>query len=238
MLNESIFGLSQNAYEIVFTQFSRRGNDGDTAEKLGYHAKLMQVLRHHLSDKIGLTLIKTLSNMRVKPDTLLTDTIRNNLIETNKGSTTDKEDVGGVNVDKFLLRMLAAACWRHARFSSLQNLQERLLNSLTGNISGNGEVFCLTSNFVNLVDVNNANLRALNVSVSRRDEFQKNVFNILANITGFRKRSGVSNGKRNFQKAGKCLSKQGLAGTGRSKQQNVRFCNLNVLIALSRLIIA
>ena len=95
------------------------------------------------------------------------------------------------------------------------------MNSLTGNISGNGEVFRLTSNFVNLVNVNNANLRALNVPVSRRDEFQKNVFNVLANITGFRKRGSIGNGKRNLQKAGKCLSKQGLAGTGRSKQQNV-----------------
>ena len=42
----------------------------------------------------------------------------------------DEQDVGGVDLDELLMRMLAPALRRHAGNGALQNLQKRLLHAL------------------------------------------------------------------------------------------------------------
>ena len=198
----------------------------------------MQVLRHYLGDKLRLTLFDILSNIRVKANSLFTNTISNNLIQANKSATTDEQDIGGINVNKLLLRVLTASCWRNTSNRTLKNLQKCLLNAFTGDITSNREVLGLASNLINLIDVDNTYLSALNIAICGSNELKQDILDIFTNVTSLGKGGCVSNGKRNLKKTSKCLSKQGFTSTGWAQEQDVGLCNLNILLAFLRLIVA
>ena len=117
--------------------------------------------------------------------------------------------------------MFAAAGGRNAGHRALKNLKQRLLNALARNIAGNGEILGLAGNLVNLVHVDNANLRALNVAIGSVDELEKDVLHVLAHVAGLGKRGGIGDGKRHLEDARERLGKQGLTGTSGTEQQDV-----------------
>ena len=198
----------------------------------------MQVLRHYLGDKLGLTFFDILSNVRVKANSLFTNAVSNNLIQANKSAATDEQDIGGINVNKLLLRMLTASCWRNTSNRTLKNLQECLLNTFTRDVTSNREVLGLTSNLINLIDVDNAYLSTLNIAVSSSDELKQDILDIFTNVTSLSKGCCVSNSKRNLKKTSKRLSKQRFTSTSWAQEQDVGLSNLNVFLALLRLIVA
>ena len=125
--------------------------------------------------------------------------------------------------------MLASAGGRNACHRALKNLKQRLLNALARNIAGDGEVLGLARDLVDLVHVDNANLRALNVAIGSVDELEQDVLHILAHVAGLSKRGSISNGKRHLEDARERLGEQGLTGTGGTKQQNVGLGELHLV---------
>ena len=55
-------------------------------------------------------------------------------------TTTNEQDVGGVHLQEFLLRMLSPALRRHRGNVPFDQLQKRLLHALTGDVAGDGRV--------------------------------------------------------------------------------------------------
>ena len=125
--------------------------------------------------------------------------------------------------------MFAAAGGRNAGHRALKNLKQRLLNALARNIAGNGEVLGLAGDLVDLVHVDNANLRALNIAIGGVDELEQNVLHVLANVTGLGERSGVGDGKRHLEDARERLGQQGLTGTGGTEQQDIGLGELHLV---------
>ncbi|CRH73050.1 Uncharacterised protein [Chlamydia trachomatis] len=167
----------------------------------------MQILRHNFTHKLILVVINLTRKLRIKTNTLFSNTISNNFVQSNKCTTADKEDVLRVNMNELLTRMLSAPLWRNTCIGAFQNFKKRLLYTFTRYIACNREVFCFTSNFVDLVDVYNTHFCARNVTISGSNELKQNVFDVFANITSFGKRCGIGNCKRNFQKTRKGLRK-------------------------------
>jgi hypothetical protein len=87
------------------------------------------------------------------------------ILETDERSAADEQDVGGVDLQELLLRVLAAALGRHARRRALDDLQQRLLHALAGDVAGDRRVVALARDLVDLVDVDDAALRLLDVVV-------------------------------------------------------------------------
>ena len=117
--------------------------------------------------------------------------------------------------------MLAAAGGRNAGHRALKNLKQRLLNSLARHIAGDGEVLGLAGDLVDLVHVDNANLRALDIAIGGVDELEQDVLHVLAHIAGLGERGGIGDGKRHLEDARERLGQQGLTGTGGTEQQDV-----------------
>ena len=117
--------------------------------------------------------------------------------------------------------MLAATGGRNAGHRALKNLKQRLLNALARNIAGNGEVLGLAGDLVDLVHVDNANLRALDIAIGGIDELEQDVLHVLAHVAGLGERGGVGDGKRHLEDARERLGQQGLASTGGTEQQDV-----------------
>ena len=133
-------------------------------------------------------------------------------------------------MEKLLLRMLASALWRNTGFCSLQDFQKCLLYAFTGNITGNGYIFCFFCDFINLIEINNTMLSTLNIIIRCLNDFEKNVFNIFSDISCFRQCRCICNCKRNIQNFSKRLCQICLTGAGRTYHQNITLLQFNVHI--------
>ena len=68
-------------------------------------------------------------------------------------------------MNELLLRMLSTTLWRNTCLAPFYDLKQRLLNTLTRNVTRNREVFCFTRNLVDFIDINNANFSTRNIEI-------------------------------------------------------------------------
>ena len=67
----------------------------------------------------------------------MADALLDHLVEIGEGTAADEEDVGRVDRQELLVRVLAPALRRHAGASSFEDLQQRLLHALARDVAGN-----------------------------------------------------------------------------------------------------
>ena len=131
---------------------------------------------------------------------------------------------------KLLLRVLAPAGGRDARDSALEDLEQRLLHTFAGDIARDGEVLGLAGDLVDLIHVDDTDLRAVDIAVCRGDELEQDVLNVLAHITGLGEGRGVGDGEGNLEHAGQRLREQRLAGARGAEEQDVALGKLDILV--------
>ncbi len=95
--------------------------------------------------------------------------------------------------------MLATALRRHIADGPFEHFKESLLDAFTADIAGDADVLMSLGNLVHFINVDNAALGRLDVEVRGVKELQEQVFDILANVTGFGERCGVANGERHVE---------------------------------------
>ena len=125
--------------------------------------------------------------------------------------------------------MLAPALRRHGSDRALHDLQQRLLHALARYVAGDRGVVRLAADLIDLVDVDDAALRALDVIVSGLQQLENDVFHILTDVAGLGEGRGVRHGEGHVENASQGLSQQGLAAAGRADQQDVRLGQLDVI---------
>src|SRR6267378_3459382 len=91
---------------------------------------------------------------------------------TGKRATAHKENVGRVDLEKFLLRVLAAALRRDRGDGPLHDLQKRLLDAFARDVARDRRVVGFAGDLVDLVDIDDPPLRALDVIVGRLQQLQ------------------------------------------------------------------
>ena len=105
--------------------------------------------------------------MRAEADRLALQAVADDLLEAREGAAADEQDVGRVDLEEFLLRMLAAALRRDASGGAFHQLEQRLLHALARHVAGDRRIVGLAADLVDLVDVDDAALRPLDVIVGR-----------------------------------------------------------------------
>ena len=125
--------------------------------------------------------------------------------------------------------MLAAAGGRNAGHRALKNLKQCLLNTLARDIAGDGEVLGLAGNLVDLVNIDDAHLCALNVAIGSVNELEQDILHVLAHIAGLGECGGIGDGKRHLEDARERLGQQRLTGTGGTEQQDVGLGELHLV---------
>ena len=126
--------------------------------------------------------------------------------------------------------MLAAALRRHGGHRAFHDLEERLLHALARHVAGDRGIVGLAADLVDLVDIDDAALRPLDIVVGGLQELQDDVLDILADIAGFRQRRGVGHGEGHVDDARQRLRQKRLAAAGRADQQDVRLGELDVVV--------
>ena len=150
------------------------------------------------------------------------------LVEALEGAAADEQDVRGVDLDEVLVRVLAPALRRHVGRRALDDLEQRLLHALAGDVARDRGVVRLARDLVDLVDVDDAALGALDVEVRRLDQVQQDVLDVLADVAGLGQRGGVGDGERHVEDLRQRAREQRLAGAGRAEQQDVALLELDV----------
>ena len=138
--------------------------------------------------------------------------------------------VGGVDLDEVLVRVLAATLRRHRGRRALEDLQQRLLHALTGDVAGDRRVLALAGDLVDLVDVDDPGLGLLDVEVGGLDQLEQDVLDVLADVAGLGQRGGVGDRERDVQHLGQRLGQIGLAAAGRADQQDVGLAELDAVV--------
>ena len=116
---------------------------------------------------------------------------------------------------------LRPPCGRHRGRRPLQDLQQRLLDALTGDVTGDRGVLALAGDLVDLVDVDDARLGLLDVVVSGLDQLEQDVLDVLTDIAGLGQRGGVGDRERDVEHPREGLGEVGLAAAGGTDQQDV-----------------
>src|SRR5262249_8442789 len=142
-----------------------RGHDGQTANEFRDQAIFQQVLWLDLTeDFAGLAVLRR-QDLGAEADRGRPSARRDDLLEPIKGAAAHEQDVGGVDLQEFLLRMLASALRRHRRDGAFHDLEQRLLYALARDVAGDRWAVGLTADLVDLVDVDDAALGALDIVV-------------------------------------------------------------------------
>src|ERR1700680_1872273 len=100
-----------------------------------------------------------------EPHRLARDPAPDHVLEPHEGAAADEQDIARIALQELLLRMLAPALGRHARHRALDDLEQRLLDALARDIARDRGVVALARYFVDLVDIDETALAALEIVI-------------------------------------------------------------------------
>ena len=201
LADEAVLGLGQDVDEVVFGKLGEDGDDRKAADELGDEAVLDQVLG------LGAEPVRDgfADGRRGVPgdeaEVLLEGAPAHDRVEADEGAAADEEDVLRVDLDVALLRVLAAAGGRDVRHGALENLEQRLLDALAGDVARDGDVVGAAADLVDLVDEDDPVPGLLDVHAGRLDEVEQDVLDILADVARLGERRGVGDGEGHVEDA-------------------------------------
>ena len=108
------------------------------------------------------------------------------------------------------------------------SFSKRLLDALARDVAGDRGIVRLAADLVDLVDIDDAALRPLDIIVGGLEQLQDDVLDILADIAGLGQRRRVGHGEGHVEDPRQRLREQGLAAAGRPDEQDVRLGELDV----------
>ena len=127
------------------------------------------------------------------------------------------------------MRVLAPAAGRHGGRCPLDDLEQCLLDALTRDVAGDRRVLRLATDLVDLVDVDDALLSALDVAVSGLDEFEEDVLHILADVPRLGQSRGIDDGEGDVEEASQGSGQVSLTGSGGPQQKDVGLTQLQTI---------
>lgn len=194
----------------VLVEVLERGHHRKPADELWDQAELQEVLRLDLAQDLAGAPVVGAAHIGAEADRRALAACGDDLLEPGEGAAADEQDVGGVDLQELLLWVLATALGRHRGDRPLHDLEQSLLHALAGDVAGDRGVVRLAADLVDLVDVDDAALRPLDVVVGRLQELQDDVLDVLAHITGLGERRRIRHRERHVEDPGKRLGEQRL----------------------------
>src|SRR5438132_3561138 len=91
--------------------------------------------------------------------------------------------------------MLTSALRRNVCYRAFEDLQQRLLHALAGDVACDRRVVALAADLVDLIDVDNAALRLLFVVSRGLIQLEDDVLDVFADVTRFGQRRGIDDGE-------------------------------------------
>src|ERR1700684_188965 len=230
LLHQRVLRIGEDLLQRSLVEVFQRRDNRQAADEFRDQAVLQEIFRLDVAEDLTGAAVFLRQNLRGKADRGRAAARRDDLFESGERTAADEQDVGGVDLQKFLLRMLAAALRRKRGRGSFHDLEQGLLHALARDVAGDRGIVGLAADLVDFIDIDDAALGALDVVVGRLQQLQNDVLDILADVTGFGQRRRVRHGEGHIEDARQRLRQQRLARTGRSDQQDVRLRELDIVV--------
>src|SRR5205085_1601761 len=127
-------GAEQNLFEILDLELIEHGHDRQAADELRDHAEADQILRRHAAHHLVRREIVVLG-VDMESERALAEAFLDDLVEAHKRAAANEENVRRVDLNVFLVRMLAAALWGNVASRAFENFEQRLLHAFAGNVA-------------------------------------------------------------------------------------------------------
>src|SRR6516165_4499674 len=230
LFHQRVLGLGENELKGGLVEVLKRGHDGQSADEFRDQTVFQQVFRLDLTEDFASLAILRRNYLGAEADGGRPPAGGNDLLQAGEGAATHEQDVGGVDLQEFLLRMLASALRRHRRDGAFHDLEQRLLHALARDVAGDRGIVGLAADLVDLVDIDDPALGTLDIVISRLQQLEDDVLDVLADIAGFGERGRIGHGERHVEDARERLRQQRLARTSWADQQDVRLRELDVVV--------
>ena len=231
LLDQRVLRLGQDLDQRRLVEVLERRQHRQAADEFRDQAELQQILRLDLAEQLAdAAVLRRRCTLAPKPIEVLRPRSEMILSRPAKAPPQMNRMLVGVDLQEFLLRMLAAALRRHRGDGAFHDLQQRLLHALARHVAGDRGIVRLAGDLVDLVDVDDAALGALDIVVGGLQQLQDDVLDVLADIAGLGQRRRVGHGEGHVEDAGQRLREQRLAAAGRADQQDVRLRQLDVVV--------
>src|SRR5712692_8908348 len=231
LLDESVLRLGQYLDQCLLVEFHERRHDRQPPYELRYEPVFDEVFRlDRAQDLADVPAVLQASHVRTEADAALFGAAADDLFQAVERSPANEQDVRGVHLHEVLVGMLAAALRRHGRDRPLDQLQQRLLNAFAGNVPGDRGIVGLARNLVDLVDIDDAALRLVDVVVAVLEQLLDDVLHVLADVARLGEGGRVGDHERNVQEARHRLREQRLAGSGGADQEDIRLGELDFVV--------
>src|SRR5690606_27645642 len=135
LLHKRVLRLLQNLLQGLLVEVLERRHDRQAADELGDQTVLEQILGLHLAEHFARLAVFRRAYRRTEPDRRASPACGDDLVEAGKGTAADKQDIGRIDLQELLLRMLAAALRRNARDRAFHDLEQRLLHALARHVA-------------------------------------------------------------------------------------------------------
>src|SRR5262245_54386850 len=222
LLRQRVAGLGQDRDQGFLVELLERRDHRQAADELRDQAELDEVLGLDVLEEVGaLRPLGGHPHLGGKADAAARAPLFDDLLEAGEGAAADEEDVGRVDLQELLLRVLAAALRRHRGNRALDQLEQRLLHALARDVARDGRVVGLARDLVDLVDVDDAGLGLLDVVVALLQELLDDVLDVLADVARLGEGRRVGDREGGIEEARKGLRQQRLAAAGRPDQEDV-----------------
>ena len=138
-------------------------------------------------------------NGRTETNTAFFSTLTDHFFQARKRAAADKQDIGRIDVNKFLIRMFAAALGRNAGNRTFNQFQQGLLHAFAGYVAGNRRVVAFTRDFVDFVNIDDTALGFFDIEIAFTQKLGNNLLNVFTDITRLGQRSRVRHDERHVQ---------------------------------------
>ena len=230
MLDQRVFRLGEDFDQRLFVEILEGGDDRQAADEFGDQAEFQQILRLDLAQHGAGAAVIGAFHIGAEADARALAALADDAFEAGKGAADDEEDIGGIHLQEFLLRVLSAALGRHGGDRAFHDLQQGLLHTLARYVAGDGRVVGFAGDFIDLVDIDDAALRPFHIVIGGLQQLEDDVLHILADIAGLGQRGRIGHGEGHVENAGEGLGQQGLARAGGAEQHDVGFGDLDLVV--------
>src|SRR5260370_32717681 len=182
LLDQRVLRLRENPLERKLVKILEGGQHGQPPDEFGDEAVLQQILRGDLAEDFAGAAVIGRDYLGAEADRARPAARRDDLLKPGEGAATYEKNIGGVDLQEFLLRVLAPTLRRHRSDSTFHDLEQRLLNALSGNIAADRDVLGPAADLVDLVDIHNAALRAPDILVRRLQRLKDDCLHVLLDV--------------------------------------------------------
>src|SRR5439155_9593676 len=172
LFEQRIPGFRQDPNKRLLVQFVERRQHWKAADKFRNETVLEKIFRLHLRQKIAHAPVAFTFDLGAKPDRFLIEALSHNHVQSHKSAAADEQDVAGIHSNKFLMRMFAAPLRWDVRDGALDELQQRLLDTFTGDIAGDRRTVAFAADLIDLIDVDDPAFGPLDIVIGRLEELQ------------------------------------------------------------------